>query len=117
MSTEVEESENDLKAQQSPTFKPFMESLQITMRNGFDWVADDYSYYLTPWGFDPRDISCPVEIWQGGLDVNVPPQHGRWLAEHIPSGNLHFGPDESHIGLFINYEEEISDSAKNLLLQ
>ena len=50
-----------------------------------------------------------------GLDKNVPPQHGKWLAEHIPNSKLMLIDDESHIGLYINYEREAMQSAMDLL--
>ena len=108
-------SANDKKAQESPSSMVLMESCDLTMRAGWDWVADDYSSYLTPWGFDPRDVKVPVVIWQGGLDKNVPPQHGKWLAAHIPDSTLHLIEDESHIGLYVNYEDQILESALELL--
>jgi pimeloyl-ACP methyl ester carboxylesterase len=85
------------------------------MQQGWDWVADDYSSYLKPWGFDPRDVKVPTVIWQGGLDKNVPVQHGKWLAQHMPNAKLELREEESHLGIFVNYEEEIMQSAIALL--
>lgn len=113
--TPKEVSANDKKAQQSPSWKILFESCELTMNAGWDWVADDYSSYLKPWGFDPRDVKVPVVIWQGGLDKNVPPQHGKWLAANIPNSKLMLIEDESHVGLYINYERETMQSAMDLL--
>ena len=108
-------SENDLKASKSPTWKCVMDSCAFTMSQGWDWVADDYSSYLKPWGFDPRDVKVPAVIWQGGFDKNVPVQHGKWLAANIPNARLELREDESHLGVFVNYEVEIMESAIELL--
>jgi pimeloyl-ACP methyl ester carboxylesterase len=108
-------SENDARAMQRATWGVLMDSMSYTMNNGWEWVADDYSSYLKPWGFDPRDIAVPVRVWQAGLDLNVPPVHGRWLAENIPGAVLRLVPDESHLGLVVNYENEIMDDAVALL--
>ena len=113
--TPKEVSANDKKAQESPSWKELFDSCDLTMRAGWDWVADDYSSYLKPWGFDPRNVKVPVIIWQGALDKNVPPQHGQWLAQHIPNSTLNLIEDESHIGLYINYEQEAMKSAMDLL--
>jgi pimeloyl-ACP methyl ester carboxylesterase len=107
--------ENDVKAKKSPTWDVVFDSMGFTFAAGWDWVADDYSSYLKPWGFDPRDITVPVELWQAELDVNVPIQHGKWLAEHIPNSTFHLMPQESHVGGLVNYEKEITDSAIALL--
>ena len=111
----AEPSANDLKAKATPSSKVLIDSCTLTMNSGWDWVADDYSSYLQPWGFDPRDVQVPVVIWQGGLDKNVPSQHGRWLAEHIPHSTLKLVEDESHVGLFINYENQQMQDAMDLL--
>jgi pimeloyl-ACP methyl ester carboxylesterase len=106
---------NDRKARENPSWKILMDSVAFTASQGWDWVADDYSSYLTPWGFDPREITVPVSIWQGGLDKNVPPQHGHWLSQKISGSTLHLKDDDSHIGLYINYEIEIMKDAIRLL--
>ena len=54
-------------------------------------------------------------IWQGGLDENVPPVHGKWLAASIPNSTLKLIEDESHVGLYVNYEKETMQDAMNLL--
>jgi len=113
--TGAELSERDKLASSKPSWKILLDSCAFTMAQGWDWVADDYSSYLKPWGFDPRDVKVPTVIWQGGLDKNVPVQHGRWLAQNMPSSKLEIREDESHLGIFVNYEEEIMQSAIALL--
>lgn len=108
-------SENDLAASKKPTWKCIMQSCEFTMSQGWDWVADDYSSYLNPWGFDPRDVKVPTVIWQGGLDKNVPSQHGIWLAKNIPNARLELRGDESHLGIYVNYEIDIMKSGIELL--
>ena len=112
----AELSERDKLASSKPTWKVALESCEFTMKQGWDWVADDYSSYLKPWGFDPRDVKVPTVIWQAELDKNVPIQHGRWLAENMPNARLEIRAAESHMGLFVNYEENIMQSAIELLI-
>ena len=109
--TAHEVSDNDRLAMSKPTWKCLINSCNFTMSQGWDWVADDYSSYLKPWGFDPRSINVPAVIWQGGVDKNVPIQHGQWLAANIPNARLELRPEESHLGIFVNYEIEIMESA------
>ena len=113
--TGTELSERDALASSKPTWKVTLDSCAFTMQAGWDWVADDYSSYLQPWGFDPRDVKVPTVIWQAGLDKNVPKQHGEWLAANMPNARLELREDESHLGLYVNYEEEIMQSAITLL--
>ena len=107
--------ERDKLASSKPSWKVLIDSCSFTMQQGWGWVADDYSSYLKPWGFDPRDVKVPTVIWQGGLDKNVPVQHGKWLASNMPNAKLELREAESHIGIFVNYEEEIMKSAISLL--
>jgi len=62
-----------------------------------------------------HDAHVPAVIWQGGLDKNVPVQHGHWLSENMPNARLELRPEESHLGIFVNYEIEIMESAIELL--
>jgi hypothetical protein len=57
----------------------------------------------------------PTVIWQGGLDKNVPKQHGIWLAKHMPNVRLELKEDESHLGIYVNYEVDIMKSGIALL--
>ncbi len=113
--TGSELSERDNLASIQPSWKVTLDSCGYTMKQGWDWVADDYSSYLKPWGFDPRDVKVPVVIWQAELDRNVPIQHGKWLAENLPNTRLEIRKGESHMGIFVNYEVEIMQSAIALL--
>ena len=55
------------------------------------WVAD-LAALTSPWGFDLGDITVPVELWHGTVDQMVPVAHGRWLAEHLPTAQVHLEP-------------------------
>jgi pimeloyl-ACP methyl ester carboxylesterase len=111
----AELSDRDKLAASKPSWKVTLDSCAYTMGQGWDWVADDYSSYLKPWGFNPRDVKVPTVIWQAELDKNVPIQHGQWLSKNMPNSRLEIGVGESHLGLFVNYEEEIMQSAIALL--
>jgi pimeloyl-ACP methyl ester carboxylesterase len=65
------------------------------------WRDDDLAF-VAPWGFDVADIAGPVLLLQGREDLMVPPQHGRWLAEHIPGVEAEFSDTEGHIALLVN---------------
>ena len=107
-------SERDQLAHSRESYKILQASCNFTMKAGWDWVADDYSSYLQPWGFDPRNVKVPVIVWQGGVDKNVPVVHGEWLSQNIAGARYELRPEESHIGLFVNYEDEIIESAMRL---
>ena len=68
--------------------------------------AQDYQLFATDWGFRLEDITVPVHIWQGDLDHNVPPAHGRRQADLIPDARLHEIAGEGHL-LFVDHMPEI----------
>jgi hypothetical protein len=48
-----------------------------------------------------------VNLWFGGLDVNVPPASGRYLANALRRSEARFYPDDGHISLIWNRFEEV----------
>jgi pimeloyl-ACP methyl ester carboxylesterase len=97
----------------------FADQMAATMRSGlavsFDgWIDDDLAF-VRPWGFNLREISKPVFIWQGDDDFMVPHAHSKWLAEHIPGSQLKFVPGHGHISLVEKYRAEILNQAETLL--
>jgi pimeloyl-ACP methyl ester carboxylesterase len=59
-------------------------------------VVDEYRAFVAPWGFDPGDLSTPVQIYQGSDDTLVPESWGRQLAQRIPGASLVVFPGEGH---------------------
>lgn len=51
-------------------------------------------------------ISAPVHVFQGGHDRHVPPAMGRFLAERLPHGRLHYFEDEGHLSVVVNRFDE-----------
>ncbi len=72
------------------------------------WVDDDLAF-TRPWGFELAEISAPVTVWQGDLDLMVPFSHGAWLASHIPSARFQSVPGHGHISLVVRYQAAILD--------
>ena len=72
------------------------------------WLDDDL-VFVSPWGFDLAAIRCPVHIWQGEHDRMVPYGHGKWLAEHIPTGRPHLFAEHGHLTLIVDSFGRILD--------
>lgn len=68
--------------------------------------GQDFRLFARDWGFRLEDITVPVHIWQGDVDRNVPPSHGRQQADRIPGAVLHECPGEGHL-LFVDHLPEI----------
>jgi pimeloyl-ACP methyl ester carboxylesterase len=105
----------DREALASPEADVLKAAIAKTFETGLRCLVDDYSSYLSPWGFEVQDVGVPVVIFQGALDANVPPGHGQWLARKIPNAELVEKADEGHISIGFRYHHEILGSAERLL--
>lgn len=59
-------------------------------------AADELAMLARPWGFEPSEVSCRVELWHGAQDVNVPSAVAVRLAELLPDASVTIDPDEGH---------------------
>ncbi|WP_367128390.1 alpha/beta fold hydrolase [Saccharothrix sp. HUAS TT1] len=62
-------------------------------------LVDDDLAYVTPWGFDPADVTAPVLLLHGGRDRVVPSSHGEWLARRCPRSELRLSSEDGHISV------------------
>ncbi|MEM7798310.1 MAG: alpha/beta hydrolase [Chloroflexota bacterium] len=76
-------------------------------KQGVRGTTHDGVLYSRGWGFELGEISMPLTIWQGTLDVNVPQSNGQILAEEIPNGTLNLIEGEGHLSVVVNYGEAI----------
>ena len=65
------------------------------MQGACGWI-DDERAFLKPWGFSLSDITMPVQLWAGSIDVNVPPAHAEYLKRMIPNSELFIVEDKNH---------------------
>jgi pimeloyl-ACP methyl ester carboxylesterase len=81
----------------------FAEDLAASFREGLragaeGWIDDDLAF-TRPWGFSLAEISVPVMIWQGSVDLMVPFAHGQWLASRLPAASAHLEDGEGHLSI------------------
>jgi pimeloyl-ACP methyl ester carboxylesterase len=82
-------------------------------RQGYQGAALDVVLLGRPWGFDLREVSVPVFLWQGESDVLVPPAMGRHQAGQIRNCQARFFPGEGHL-LVIDHMAEILDEFRRV---
>jgi pimeloyl-ACP methyl ester carboxylesterase len=105
----------DKKALTASVAEDMAAEYRDSLSNGyFGWLDDDLAF-VQQWGFEIRDITKPVELWQGNDDFMVPHAHGNWLASKIPTAKLIFVPGEGHISMGQHRKAEIIDNALSFL--
>lgn len=66
------------------------------LRHSSRGAAQELALLARPWGFDPADIRCPVQLWHGSEDVNVPAPVAEGLARQIPGAVVRLFAGEGH---------------------
>ncbi len=83
--------------------RTFVESL----KKGPLGAQYDMALMVSPWDFQPQDISVPVCMWYGEADKSTSPEMGYFLARTIPQNEAKFYSVEGHLSLFSQHAEEI----------
>ena len=60
-------------------------------------VADLAGYTLADWGFTPPQVTADVLLAYGADDERVPPAHGEWYRDRLPSAELQLWPGVGHL--------------------
>jgi pimeloyl-ACP methyl ester carboxylesterase len=85
----------------------FMACFEEACRQGTSGAATDTSLISRPWGIDISEIKVPVLLWHGVRDRNVPVECGRYIAKTIPQCTPTFYPEDAHLSVPINHQQEI----------
>ena len=87
--------------------KALIEGMREGFRQGVAGPFYEGCLYVRPWAFRLEDITTEIYLWQGELDVHVPPSMGHYLANAIPHCHATFYANEGHLSLPLNRLEEI----------
>ncbi len=89
------------------------ENIYTAFESGSRGVAVDFQVlFARPWGFDPANITVPVEIWHGNGDGNVPIEDAMRLAKAIPNSTIEIIGGAGHL-LFVDHAAEILQSIRS----
>jgi pimeloyl-ACP methyl ester carboxylesterase len=68
-------------------------------RGGTEGYIEDKLADISPWGFEPGQVTVPVLVFHGGQDRMVPSAHGAWLASHCRHAELWLSPEDGHVSV------------------
>jgi pimeloyl-ACP methyl ester carboxylesterase len=103
-------SEPDTKAYANENGDMMRNRFAKAVEHGIEgWVEDDIAL-TTDWGFKPEDVTKPVTCWTGKQDQFVSYKHTVWLAERVPTADLHVFHDEGHLSLRQHHLDEMLDA-------
>jgi pimeloyl-ACP methyl ester carboxylesterase len=68
-----------------------------TAQGATGMIADIAGYALADWGFAPAEVGADVLLVYGRDDDRVPPAHGRWYRDRLPSAQLETWPGVGHL--------------------
>ncbi len=83
-------------------------SMRESFATGWRGFYDDDREMFEPWGFDVAAITTPVAIWYGEHDLMVPPTHGRWLGDAIPTATTTYFANDGHVSLVIDHGRDLA---------
>jgi pimeloyl-ACP methyl ester carboxylesterase len=84
-------------------FRGVISRIKLGLAPGFEGMWEDHCAHCSPWGFDLKTVDAPTKVWHGLADKSVPYQHAVWLAQNLPSAELHLVDGESHLSLVANH--------------
>ncbi|MEJ2249808.1 MAG: alpha/beta hydrolase [Candidatus Lokiarchaeota archaeon] len=84
-------------------------------RQGSKGLAYEAKLYAQSWNFQLEDIpaTLKVNLWHGGLDQNVPIETGQYISNRIPNCHATFHPEEGHLSIIFNHQDEIFSIIKS----
>jgi len=84
-----------------------LDSIKRGVSAGIDGWLDDDLAFVKPWGFDLAAITVPIQLWQGGQDLMVPPAHGAWLAGRLAGVDARLSAQDGHLPLVEHHVGEM----------
>jgi pimeloyl-ACP methyl ester carboxylesterase len=90
---------------EDPVLEPMFEAeFAEALAKGGVGALDDMWGFLD-WGFEPEEVTQPVELFVGDADDILDPEMSTRLAERLQSCTLHTWSGAGHYGVYGRWEE------------
>lgn len=100
-------SEIDRRALSDEVAGYLLQEMRDGLGPGERGMVEDNLATIRPWGFDPRAVRVPTQVWHGGEDRFVPFSHGKWMAARVPHAEPHLLPQEGHLSIWLRCVPEV----------
>lgn len=108
-------SESDRQVFNHPLLGPeLIATTKNALRQGPGGIIDDMSVYGKAWGFNLKQVLCPVTFWHGTSDEVVHKRFSKMMSRRVARGSLRIMPHEGHYSLLLNYRDSIISDALNM---
>jgi pimeloyl-ACP methyl ester carboxylesterase len=90
--------DTDLAALRGRLLEPgHRQRTRMAYLGGVDGWIDDVIAMTRSWGFHLSQITVPVSVWYGPMDVLSPRGHAEWLLAHVPGAERRELPTGGHL--------------------
>lgn len=87
--------------------KELIASTLEAFRNGVAGAALEMKLLLRPWGFDLENITCPISLWYGAKDTQVPISNGQLYSSVLQHASFNRFEEDGHHSMINNHFEKI----------
>ncbi len=85
----------------------YVAAISECFRSGTRGGQLDTSLAVGTWGFEPEQVTTPVLVWHGRLDVNAPVAVAERLARRLPAATLSVHDGEGHLSVLCTHAVRI----------
>ena len=75
------------------------------LRHGAGGAVTDMMLFAQQWEIEPADVRCPVTVWTGGDDRNVPVSAALRLCQELPQAENIHRADFGHLWITRNFHD------------
>ncbi len=83
-------------ALQDPVFLRDQLEVGLGPHAGAEGIVTDMVQVQEPWGIDPADVRCPVDLWWGSDSQVSPAGHATWLADRLTGAQVTRHEQDEH---------------------
>ena len=79
------------------------------LRQGGEGWTDETMAILSPWGFEPEQVSPHVSWWAGEADINCPISAVRRYVDRLPDADLQVWEGAGHLRQYLRASQFLTD--------